>query len=152
VSSYRSRSYGADDIRTFLRSVDRHLSRPTRIEIIGGCAAALAHGATSTTIDVDTFTATTAELDEAVTRARDETGLDMPLSHAGVAEVPMNYKDRLQRQLPELQSLEVWVLEKHDLALSKAVRCYDHDLQQLREIHLAVGLSSRHWSNGFVTR
>lgn len=31
--------------------------------------------------------------------------------------------------------MQVWALEKHDLALSKAVRCEETDLQQLAEIH-----------------
>jgi hypothetical protein len=142
MSSYRaSRAFLADDLRTFLQAVDRHLPRSVRIEIIGGSAAALAHGATSTTVDVDTFTPTTVDLDTAVERAVAETGLEITLVHATVAEVPINYDERLVRQLPELASLEVWVLEKHDLVLSKAVRCYEHDLQQLREIRDAIGLS-----------
>jgi hypothetical protein len=135
MTSYRaSRAFLADDLRTFLRAVDRHLTRSVRIEIIGGSAASLAHGATSTTVDVDTFTPTTVDLDTAVDRAVAETGLEITLVHSTVAEVPLRYDERLVRQLPELSSLEVWVLEKHDLVLSKAVRCYEHDLQQLREI------------------
>ncbi len=55
--------------------------------------------------------------------------------------MPYNYQDRLERHLPELKNLEVWVLEKHDLVLSKTVRCYEHDLQQIVEIHESVELS-----------
>lgn len=33
------------------------------------------------------------------------------------------------------------MLEKHDLALSKAIRCYEHDLQQLEEMNTHGGLS-----------
>jgi hypothetical protein len=142
VSSYKlTRAFGANEIRTFLRAVDRYLTRRTRIEIIGGSAAALAHGATSTTADVDTFTPTTAELEEAVARATQDTGLKLPLLQAGVADVPINYEDRLERHLPELEKLEVWVLEKHDLALSKALRWHEPDAQQMREIRDCVGLS-----------
>ena len=142
MSSYKlMRAFGAQEIRTFLRAVDRYLTKPTRIEIIGGSAAALAHGATSTTADVDTFTPTSAELDVAVARATQDTGLKMPLLQAGVADVPINYEDRLERQLPELAMLEVWVLEKHDLVLSKALRWHEPDVQQVREIRDGVGLS-----------
>ncbi len=56
MSTYRSRALGADKIRTFLQAVDRHLTTRVRVEVIGGGAAALAHGATSTTTDLDTFT------------------------------------------------------------------------------------------------
>lgn len=138
---YRSRTYGADEIRVFLQAVDRHLTRRVRIEIIGGSAAALAHGAKSTTTDVDTFNALNKELLEAVARAREETGFDIPVSQSTVADVPYNYEDRLERHLPELEYLEVWVLEKHDLVLSKTVRCYEHDLQQILEIHQNAALS-----------
>jgi hypothetical protein len=142
MTTYRStRAFGAEEIRVFLRAVDRHLTRRTRIEIIGGGAAALAHGATSTTADIDTFTPTTADLEEAVARATRDTGLKLPLLQAGVADVPINYEDRLERQLPELERLEVWVLEKHDLALSKALRWHEPDAQQMREIRDGVGLS-----------
>jgi len=77
----------------------------------------------------------------AIERAIAETGLDIEVSQAAVAQVPLNAEDRLVRQMPELKNLEVWVLEKHDLVLSKALRCYEHDLQQMREMRDAVGLS-----------
>lgn len=141
MSTYRSRAYGADQIRAFLHAVDRHLTQRVRVEIIGGSAAALAHGATSTTTDLDTFNAVNNELLEAAARASEETGFQIPVSQATVADVPYDYEDRLERQLPDLKHLEVWVLEKHDLVLSKTVRCYEHDLQQIFEIHQSVGLS-----------
>lgn len=125
----------------FLQAIDRHLTRRVRVEIIGGSAAALAHGAKSTTTDLDTFNALNKELLDAVARAIEETGFDIPVSQSTVADVPYNYEDRLERQLPELDHLEVWVLEKHDLVLSKTVRCYDHDLQQILEIHQYAALS-----------
>ena len=125
----------------FLRAVDRHLTRRVRVEVIGGSAAALAHGATSTTTDLDTFNTVSEELLDAVARATEETGLDIPVSQSTVADVPYNYEDRLEGHLPELEHLEVWVLEKHDLVLSKTVRCYEHDLQQILEIHQNTALS-----------
>lgn len=141
MSTYRSRSFGADEIRAFLHAVDRHLTRRTRVEIIGGGAAALAHGARSTTSDLDTFSAVHEELQAAAARAAEETGLPIPVSQATVADVPYDYEDRIERQLPDLKHLEVWVLEKHDLVLSKTIRCYEHDLEQIVEIHHSVGLS-----------
>jgi hypothetical protein len=95
----------------------------------------------SATTDVDTFTPISADLEVAATRASAETGLAIPLVHSTVAEVPMSYEDRLVQPLPGLARLEVWALEKHDLVLSKALRCYEHDLQQLREIRDGHGLS-----------
>jgi hypothetical protein len=37
--------------------------------------------------------------------------------------------------LPGLRWLKVLVLEKHDLVLMKATRCYEHDLAAIAEIH-----------------
>lgn len=141
MSAYRLRSFGADEIAAFLQSVDRYLTGRTRVVIIGGSAAALGHGASSTTSDLDTYNAITEELQNAVARAIEETGIHIPFSQATVADVPYNYGDRLERRLSELRHLEVWVLEKHDLVLSKTVRCYEHDLQQIVEIHRSARLS-----------
>ena len=129
-----SRIYGIDQISEFLAAVDRHLSGPVSVTIIGGAAAAF-HGAESTTTDVDTRDALDSALEEAVRLANAKTGLAITVSHAAVGDVPWNSEDRLERVLPDLEHLRVWVLEKHDLALSKCVRCAEHDLQQLEELH-----------------
>ena len=133
------RDYGAGAIRDFLRAVDRNLVARARIVIIGGGAAAL-HNATSTTNDVDTCNAIDEALARAIADAVKETGIDIPITESTVADFPYNFEDRLERQLPELEHLEVWILEKHDLALSKVVRGLAHDDQQVRAIHQAVGL------------
>ena len=133
------RNYGKDEIHRFLRAIDHHLESHARLVIIGGGAAAL-HDATSTTNDVDTCNAITEHLAHAVRLARENTGLEIPISESTVAEYPYNYEDRLERVLPELQHLEVFVLEKHDLALSKVVRGFAHDDQQVRSIHRAAKL------------
>jgi len=44
-------------------------------------------------------------------------------------------ESRLERVLASLTRLKVLVPEKHDLVLMKAVRCYEHDLEALAEIH-----------------
>lgn len=140
MTRYRdSRIYGLDEICVLLHAVDRHLTSPASVVIIGGAAAAF-HGAESSTSDVDTHNALEAELQGAIRRALAETGLSITINRSAVADVPWNYEDRLERKLPELSNLQVWVVEKHDLALSKIVRCYEHDLQQLEEVHAHVGL------------
>jgi hypothetical protein len=134
-------TYGAEQIEQFLRAVDRHLMNPTRVVLIGGSAAALAYRAGSTTDDIDTLDAITAELNEAIARAVEDTGLDIVMQKSTVADAPYDYDTRLERQLPDLKMLEVCALEKHDLTLSKVIRCTEHDLQQIAEIHSSVGLS-----------
>lgn len=141
MTSYRdSRIYGLDEICELLRSADRHLSHRTAIVLIGGAAASF-HHATSTTTDVDTHLPLSPELQDALAQARAETKLAIPVAHAAVAEFPYNFEDRLERVLVELERLEVFVLERHDLALSKSLRGYDHDLQQLEEVHAENPLS-----------
>lgn len=134
------RFYDADEMRTFLTAVDRHLSHATDVVVIGGAAAAL-HETRSTTSDVDTWNELSASLERAIERARKETGLDIPVSRSPVADIPYEAEDRFERMLPALAKLRVFVLEKHDLALSKIVRGDDHDLQQLEELHAQNPLS-----------
>jgi len=141
VTTYRDRRiYGIEDIATLLREVDRHLTAHARIVIIGGAAAAF-HGAVSTTTDVDTYNGLGEELQEALEQARTATGLDIPVNHSAVANVPYNCEDRYEQPFSEFRFLEVCILEKHDLALSKAIRCVEHDLQQLEEVHASTALS-----------
>jgi len=141
VTTYRDRRiYGIEDIATLLREVDRHLDGHARIVIIGGAAAAF-HGAVSTTTDVDTHNALGEALEEALERARTITGLDIPVSFSAVADVPYNSEDRFEQPFADLHFLQVFILEKHDLALSKALRCVEHDLQQLEEVHASSPFS-----------
>lgn len=139
MSTYKdTRILGADELRIFFEAVDRHLPARASIVIIGGAAAAF-HRAESTTNDVDTLDAVSADVLTAVEQARSSAGLSVPISASTVAQVPDNYDLRLEKVLPHLERLEVWVLEKHDLALSKIVRGVEHDMQQLEEIHKNTG-------------
>lgn len=42
--------------------------------------------------------------------------------------------------MPHLERLAIWVLEKHDLALSKIVRGDEHDMQHIEALHEAAPL------------
>jgi hypothetical protein len=131
-----SRVFGREELAIFLRAVDRNLTTPARIVIIGGSAAALHEGA-STTNDIDTYNKLPAAVEAAVAAAVGETGLAIPVGISVVADYPWNFQDRLERRYPELEHLEVLVLERHDLFLSKALRAYDNDEIQLRAMHRA---------------
>jgi hypothetical protein len=124
-----------DELVRFLTAVDAALEQPVTVIIIGGSAAAVAYGISRGTRDVDTWTKVTATLDAAVRQARQATGLDVPFSHSGVADGPHDFEARLRRTLPELDKLEVLVPERHDLVLMKAIRGYEHDLEQIEEMH-----------------
>jgi hypothetical protein len=128
------RRFSPEEILRFLAAIDRHLVHEATVVLVGGSAMAVGYGVEVTTTDVDTLNNVSA-LTTAVQEARSETGLDIPFGQAGVADAPHGYEERLKREMPELKKLEVWVLEKHDLALSKIVRGYEHDEQHVVALH-----------------
>lgn len=122
-------------LERFLEAVDAALDQPVDIVVIGGSAAALHYGVARATHDIDTWTNVEAGLAAAADRARVATGLDVPVQKSGVADAPVDFESRLERVLPKLTRLKVLVPERHDLVLMKAVRCYEHDLAAIAEIH-----------------
>ncbi len=119
----------------FLEAVDAALAGPATVVVIGGTAAAIQYGARTGTRDIDTWSAVDAELTAAVARARATTGLEIPFGKSGVADGPHDFESRLTRALPQLRRLTVLVPEKHDLVLMKTLRCYEHDIAAIAEIH-----------------
>ena len=129
-----------EQFERFLAAVDTALARPVGVVVIGGAAAALHYGVTRATHDIDTWTTVQADLAAAAAKARAVTGLDVPILKSGVADAPYEFESRLERVLPGLRKLTVLVPEKHDLVLMKAVRCYEHDLEAITEIHAHAAL------------
>jgi hypothetical protein len=82
------------EIERFLRALDTNLGEPFTMIIIGGAAAALAYRAVDYTRDIDTMN-DLGSIEDAYQRTRAETGLDIPMSPAGVADAPYHYEDRL---------------------------------------------------------
>jgi len=134
------RRFARSELATFLRAVDDLLEQPAQIVVIGGGALALGYDVDVGTQDIDTYKSDLALINDAAQRARAATGLKIPISAVTVADFPWNFRDRLTRALPDLRRLDVQVLEKHDLALSKVIRGDDHDFQQLLSLHETVGL------------
>lgn len=130
-----------EQLERFLEAVDAALAGPVDVVIIGGTAAALHYGVTRATHDIDTWTTVQADLAAAAERARAVTGLDVPILKSGVADAPYEFESRLERVLPDLRKLTVLVPERHDLVLMKLVRCYEHDLETIAEIHAHSPLS-----------
>lgn len=134
------RRYSSKDIENLLRAIDRHLKKPYDIVIIGGAAAALAYRAVQHTIDIDT-TGPIDDIQAAYKKAKEETGLDIPLGPAGVFDGPYNYEER-RKELKDLHftKLRVFVPEVHDLILMKTIRGNEHDLEQIKEIRRNVSI------------
>lgn len=129
------RTFLRRQLETFLRAVDAALDEPVEVVVIGGSAAALHYGVGRATHDIDTWTNVEAGLAAAAASARAATGLDVPLQRSGVADAPVDFESRLERVLPDLRKLILFVPERHDLVLMKALRCYEHDLEAIAEIH-----------------
>ena len=127
--------FSRDELQHFFDTLDECLEEPATIVLVGGSAVILAYGVTTTTIDIDTFTNSTKALDEALKRAREKTGLAPPLSRAGPAQAPEGYEERLVRQPTRGRFLKLYVLERHDLAISKALRADERDRQHLVAMH-----------------
>ena len=123
------------DLVRFLKAVDHALARPAQVVIIGGAACAIRYGVLHATRDIDTWSAPSADLSEAVARARETTGLAIPFGPAGVADGPDGLERRLVRVLPQLKKLRVKMPERHDLVLMKMVRGYEHDLEAIEAMH-----------------
>jgi hypothetical protein len=122
-------------LERFLEAVDAALPEPVVVVVIGGSAAALRYGVWRATHDIDTWSTVQATLAAAADKARAVTALDLPIQKSAVADAPFEFESRLERILPDLQRLKILVPEKHDLVLMKAVRCYEHDLEAIAQIH-----------------
>lgn len=130
-----SQVYGLKELKSFLGVIDSHLDEQTEIIVIGGTAALLAYKATRLTQDIDSFSKISSRLQRAYEQAKLETGIDVPLSQAGVADAPYNFEHRLLLyQEREFQYLRILVPEIHDYILMKTVRGYEHDLEVIEEI------------------
>jgi hypothetical protein len=129
--------YSARQLARFLGALDDELEAPLDVILIGGSAAALAYQASRTTLDIDTWNAPFDALVQEIPRARERSGLPVPVEHAAVADAPYNFEERLQPlELPGVTKLRLRVPEKHDLVLMKMIRGYEHDLETAREIHV----------------
>ena len=129
-------AFNREALVTFLSLIDRELTAPTSVIIIGGAAASLAYHAQRTTTDIDLLEAASKEFEEALNRVK-KAGHDVvPVSPVGVWDAPYSYEDRLVRILEsELKHIQAFVPDVVDLALMKIVRCYENDIQVLCEIH-----------------
>lgn len=124
---------------TFLRAVDRNFADPLTVVAIGGSAAMLGYGSSVRTSDIDVFETSGKDFErlaEASVIAREETGLLVGVERVVLADIPDSYCDRLREvKISRLANLTFAVPDKYDLALSKAVRCWPHDVEAVTGIH-----------------
>lgn len=129
------RRFTPDEIERFLRAADAEIAEPTRVYVGGGTAVWL-HGAERhATTDIDLLEANPSA-ESAFERARQVTGLRVPVGMALLPSLPRDYEDRRHRAgIEGLEKLEIFVPERHDLAILKIVRGESHDFEALEELH-----------------
>jgi hypothetical protein len=125
------RRFGGDDILAFLTEIDEMLDAPLGMEIVGGAAALLGHGAKSPTKDINSFGA----FDERIRQSAVLTTLRIPLNRAPTSDVLGFYDDRRVRLYLPFRKLVIWVPDRYDLLFMKLVRASRHDVQVLEEMH-----------------
>ena len=140
---------------TFLRAVDGNLPEPLTAIVIGGSAAILGYGSHVRTSDVDLFEMSVADVEtfaRAGEAAQLETGLLIGVELAAIAEIPDSYRDRVREaRISGLKRLTVAVPNKYDLALSKCLRCWPHDVEGIVGIHLRHPLTISTFVDRFET-
>lgn len=126
--------YTEDQIIEFLKAIDRHLTKPAELIIIGGTAATLAYKFKRATQDIDTANSV-GKLTTAIKIAKEETGFDIPVSKSGVFDAPYEYESRLVLYEPKLfKKLSVKVPEAIDLIMMKMMRLQAHDIEAIKQI------------------
>lgn len=135
------RRFRASELKRFLRAVDRNLSSPFRLVIIGGSAALLGYGVNRITQDIDIWGSEFRKIGSALAAAKAETGLEIPVEYPGVEDAPYDFEDRLKvLRISGLDRLLVLIPEKHDLVLMKMIRGEEPDLEVAEEIKEKRGL------------
>jgi hypothetical protein len=128
-------SYGADALRSFFEAVDAHLEEPLTLIVVGGGALVLGYGLEYATYDIDFYECDLELFKRAVEATWASTSpCRLPYDLVTVGDAPYNYEDRLEVAL-KLSHLTLCVPERHDLAVMKALRANEHDLQALEALH-----------------
>ena len=92
-------------------------TEPRQLVIVGGATVALHTRTPSGTQDVDHFPP---DLDDLVARCAAANVALPPFSAPGVLDYPWHAEDqRAASHFPDLARLRIWLLEPHDLVLSK---------------------------------
>lgn len=122
------------DIEEFFRALDRALTRPVTVTVIGGAAVGLKYDPRHATSDVDLTPISDPEFWKAVERARTE--CPVPIQTVPFFTPPYDYESRrTELSIVGLARLTVLVPEVHDLAIMKAARALTHDLDAVEDVH-----------------
>jgi len=126
------------DLIAFLRRIDARLTRPGTIRLIGGAVVGLCYLPAYRTRDID-YAWADREVREAILEVRAEQPDLVVSAQTGVYFAPYAHETRLQTlDIPGLRFLAVQVPERHDLAIMKAARGFDRDIEAMAQMHALV--------------
>ncbi len=114
---------------------DKNLSKLTDLVLIGGTALVVKYQSPRATLDVDTYSKITKELQEAWKKAEKTVGVKVPLSQSTIAEGPYEMETRftLYRDL-KLKNLKIFVPEPADIILMKVPRFVGKDRDDIKHL------------------
>jgi len=126
----------AEPWNSFLAELDAWIDEPCDLHCIGGFAVSQCYGFGRETADLDVLSIVPSRL---LGQLRAVAGKGSPLQikhrvfieHVGVANYPDQYESRLVRVFPAWAKLRLWVLEAHDLALTKLERSNERDIRDV---------------------
>lgn len=121
---------------SFLTEIDAKLPAPIDLHCMGGFAIAQVYGFSRSTRDLDyldinprearPFLESLAGMESELSRKH-----RLYLQGVTVSNYPDSYEERVARVFPFWERLRLWVLEPHDLALSKFERNSERDRQDV---------------------
>ena len=127
--------FDREDLIAFLRVLDARLTRPGTIRLIGGAVVGLCYLPAYQTRDID-YAWADREVQAAITELEAERPDFVLTAQTGVYFAPYAHEQRLVTlDIPGLTRLNVEVPERHDLAIMKASRGFDRDVEALAQIH-----------------
>lgn len=131
--------YDRSQVIRFLHALDFYLKEDLGVFVVGGLAAVLGYNADIKTADMDVYALTKgsdSDMKRAWHAAAKLTGINFMLGKTTVTDLPYDYEDRIRKPRgARFERLEITVPDKYDLVLSKAVRCYPHDLEAILSMH-----------------
>ena len=134
-------------ILRFLRALDNALVGTVEVVVVGGLAAIVQYDAAVKTSDMDVYAIVSGKASDLIRAAQvaaDVTGVVLAIGNATVTDLPWSYEERLKRVRGlRLKRLTMIVPDKYDLALSKMVRGYEHDLEAIASMHARHPLSEK---------
>ena len=127
--------FNKDILDQLLIETDKNLRAESDLVLIGGTALVVKYLSPRATIDVDTYTKVTKELETAWKKAQIAVGVKVPLSRSPISEGPYHMEDRftLYRDL-KLKKLRVFVPDPLDIVLMKIPRFFGKDRDDIKHL------------------